>query len=157
AAPAQSEAEQAALAALVQSGEEEEEQDEGDEGAEDAAAGTTLPAPARAPVARAAARAAPAGGQSLLSDEDMYNVPSSYTPWVPKSAGYDKPMQQRWQQAVAEALNFMQLGWTATAHSMFTGKTPRQLNRFAGTRRVLDWEERAPCRAVPSSRARPFT
>jgi len=66
----------------------------------------------------------------------MYNVPSSYTPWVPKSAGYDKPMQQRWQQAVAEALNFMQLGWTATAHSMFTGKTPRQLNRFAGTRRV---------------------
>jgi len=66
----------------------------------------------------------------------VYDVPSSYTPWVPRSAGYDKPMQHRWQQAVAEALNFMQLGWTATAHSMFVGKTPRELNRFAGTRRA---------------------
>eukprot|EP00419_Tripos_fusus_P007546 CAMPEP_0172688032 /NCGR_PEP_ID=MMETSP1074-20121228/22121_1 /TAXON_ID=2916 /ORGANISM="Ceratium fusus, Strain PA161109" /LENGTH=478 /DNA_ID=CAMNT_0013507595 /DNA_START=413 /DNA_END=1849 /DNA_ORIENTATION=+ len=56
------------------------------------------------------------------------------TPWVPGSAGFDKPMPGQWQQSVAEALNFLQLGWTAERYEMFDGKTPRQLNKLAGVR-----------------------
>jgi cathepsin C len=67
--------------------------------------------------------------------QDLYKEPPEYQPWVPKSAGYDKPMQSNFQQNVAEALNFLQLGWTASAYEQFAGKTPRQLNRLAGTRR----------------------
>jgi len=58
----------------------------------------------------------------------------AYTPWVPNSAGFDHPMQGSWQQGVADALNFLQLGWSAMAYSKFEGKTPRELNRFAGSR-----------------------
>merc|ERR1740129_2585091 len=43
-------------------------------------------------------------------------------------------MGHHWQQSVAEALNFLQLGWRATAYDLFRGKTPRELNRFAGVK-----------------------
>mmetsp|Transcript_175374 Transcript_175374/g.562579 ORF Transcript_175374/g.562579 Transcript_175374/m.562579 type:complete len:584 (-) Transcript_175374:195-1946(-) len=61
-------------------------------------------------------------------------VPASYTPWVPKSEGFDNPMPTKFTQSVADALNFLQLGWTATAYDLFAGKTPRELNKFAGVR-----------------------
>lgn len=67
--------------------------------------------------------------------QDLYTEPADYKPWVPSSAGFDKPMQENWQQSVTDALNFLQLGWTASAYEQFKGKTPRELNRFAGVRR----------------------
>jgi cathepsin C len=68
--------------------------------------------------------------------QDIYTEPPEYQPWIPKSAGYDKPMPGNWQEGVASALNFLQLGWTASAYDQFMGKTPRQLNKLAGTRRA---------------------
>jgi len=62
--------------------------------------------------------------------------PVEYKPWVP-TEGFDKPMASAWQQSVAEALNFLQLGWKATVYQMFLGKTPRQLNKLAGVRRDM--------------------
>jgi len=67
--------------------------------------------------------------------EELYKAPPQYKPWVPKSAGFDKPMPSEWQESVADALNFLQLGWTAGTYNMFRGKTPRQLNTMAGVRR----------------------
>mmetsp|Transcript_6488 Transcript_6488/g.11043 ORF Transcript_6488/g.11043 Transcript_6488/m.11043 type:complete len:579 (+) Transcript_6488:195-1931(+) len=67
--------------------------------------------------------------------DNPYEEPPEYTPWVPSSAGYDKPMPSTWQRSVADALNFLQLGWKATTYHVFTGKTPRELNKFAGVRR----------------------
>lgn len=64
---------------------------------------------------------------------DAYIKPNSYKPFVP-SAGYDKPMDTKWQQSVADALNFLQLGWTATVYHLFQNKTARELNRFAGVK-----------------------
>jgi cathepsin C len=76
-----------------------------------------------------------ASDQQEKAIEDLYKEPAEYQPWVPKSEGYDKPMKVNWQQSVADALNFLQLGWTASAYDQFMGKTPRQLNRLAGVRR----------------------
>eukprot|EP00429_Kryptoperidinium_foliaceum_P054682 CAMPEP_0176085440 /NCGR_PEP_ID=MMETSP0120_2-20121206/42761_1 /TAXON_ID=160619 /ORGANISM="Kryptoperidinium foliaceum, Strain CCMP 1326" /LENGTH=600 /DNA_ID=CAMNT_0017419255 /DNA_START=24 /DNA_END=1825 /DNA_ORIENTATION=+ len=59
-------------------------------------------------------------------------APDAQKPWVPSSAGFDHPMVGSWQQSVADALNFLQLGWSAIAYRKFEGKTPRELNRFAG-------------------------
>jgi len=79
----------------------------------------------------------------LQSSDTEPNIPSQVnsnavaeldTPWVPESAGFDQPMQGQWQQSVANALNFLQLGWTAAKYEMFDGKTPRQLNKLAGVR-----------------------
>jgi cathepsin C len=70
----------------------------------------------------------------MAPDEDIFTEPPEYKPWVPSSPGYDKPMPGNWQQSVAEALNFLQLGWTASVYDKFTGKTPRELNRYAGVR-----------------------
>jgi cathepsin C len=62
--------------------------------------------------------------------------PSQYKPWLPSgSMGYDKPVVPTWAQQLAESLNFLQLGWTASSYQMFHGKTPREMNRFAGVRR----------------------
>jgi cathepsin C len=58
----------------------------------------------------------------------------SATTWAPKSAGFDEPMQRQWQQSVADALSCLQLGWTAAKYEIFQGKTPRDLNKFAGVR-----------------------
>mmetsp|Transcript_112768 Transcript_112768/g.318788 ORF Transcript_112768/g.318788 Transcript_112768/m.318788 type:complete len:586 (-) Transcript_112768:159-1916(-) len=67
---------------------------------------------------------------------DATVLPAEYTPWVPGSAGYDSPMRSDWQRSVAQALNFMQLGWMATAYDhKFQGKTPHELNQFAGVKR----------------------
>jgi len=66
--------------------------------------------------------------------DDLFATPPEYKPWVPSSAGFDKPMEGNWQQSVAKALNFLQLGWTAHAYQRFTGKSPHQLNRYAGVR-----------------------
>jgi len=66
--------------------------------------------------------------------KDLYTEPPEYKPWVPNSAGYDKPMQGNWQESVATALNFLQLGWTASAYEQYKGKSPRELNRLAGVR-----------------------
>jgi len=54
---------------------------------------------------------------------------------LPGNANYDKPMVEDFQQNVADALNFLQLGWTASSYDMFMGKTPREMNRYAGVRR----------------------
>jgi len=74
--------------------------------------------------------------QQEQSLQDLYTEPPEYKPWIPKSAGFDKPMQGNFQQSVASALNFLQLGWTASAYDQFNSKTPRQLNKFAGVRRT---------------------
>lgn len=54
---------------------------------------------------------------------------------LPGNVGYDKPMVDDSQQNIADALNFLQLGWTASSYDMFAGKTPREMNRYAGVRR----------------------
>merc|ERR1719226_225178 len=77
----------------------------------------------------------PRAASEELDEQKAIGVPAEYTPWVPGSAGYDKPMHSAWQQSVAEALNLMQLGWSAVTYGMFEGKTPRELNRYAGVRR----------------------
>lgn len=71
-------------------------------------------------------------GVSFITRETIEPV---HPAWVPESAGYDQPMQDGWQQNVADALNFLQLGWKAESYDKFTGKTPRELNKLAGTRR----------------------
>jgi cathepsin C len=70
------------------------------------------------------------------SSDDEFTSPPEYKPWVPTSAGFDKPMEGTWQKSVATALNFLQLGWTASSYDKFHGRTPRQLNQFAGVRRA---------------------
>jgi cathepsin C len=74
-------------------------------------------------------------GDSNQNVDALLDTPADYKPWVPGSAGYDKPMAGSFQQSVAEALNFLQLGWTAQAYDQFHGKTPRELNKLAGVRR----------------------
>lgn len=54
---------------------------------------------------------------------------------LPGNSAYDKPMADDFQQNIADALNFLQLGWTASSYDMFMGKTPREMNRYAGVRR----------------------
>eukprot|EP00928_Gymnodinium_smaydae_P089648 TRINITY_DN73577_c0_g1_i1.p1 TRINITY_DN73577_c0_g1~~TRINITY_DN73577_c0_g1_i1.p1 ORF type:complete len:580 (+),score=98.65 TRINITY_DN73577_c0_g1_i1:99-1838(+) len=87
------------------------------------------------------AAAAGAAGEEVsatayLDAAGLSTLPAEYTPWVPGSAGYDKPMHGSWRRSVAEALNFLQFGWTATAYDdKFSGKSPRELNRLAGVRR----------------------
>mmetsp|Transcript_72708 Transcript_72708/g.204147 ORF Transcript_72708/g.204147 Transcript_72708/m.204147 type:complete len:637 (+) Transcript_72708:131-2041(+) len=76
---------------------------------------------------------ATAGNADDLSQPPQHQ--DLYTPWVPNSEGFDHPIQGEWQQSVADALNFLQLGWTASAYPKFRGKTPRELNRLAGVRR----------------------
>jgi len=80
----------------------------------------------------------PGDGPSDQSDDENTDEDDTqaYPPggWVPASAGYDEPMPHHWQRTVARALNFLQLGWTAVAYDFFQGKTPRQLNRFAGVK-----------------------
>jgi cathepsin C len=70
-------------------------------------------------------------------EDDMFSTPTEYKPWVPSSAGFDKPMEGEFQKSVATAINFLQLGWTAHAYEKFQGKTPRELNRYAGVRRKM--------------------
>mmetsp|Transcript_17584 Transcript_17584/g.31743 ORF Transcript_17584/g.31743 Transcript_17584/m.31743 type:complete len:548 (+) Transcript_17584:83-1726(+) len=95
----------------------------------------------------AAKRIAVAAASELLP-EDVTIEPPVYKPWVPDSAGYDAPMHKEWQKSLASALNFLQLGWEAQAYTMFSGKTPRELNRLAGVRRNSGAR---PPRSKPSS------
>lgn len=74
--------------------------------------------------------------QKERSLEDLASMPE-YKPWVPSSAGFDRPIEGAWQTSLANALNFLQLGWTASAYEQFSGKTHRELNRYAGIRRTL--------------------
>jgi len=76
-------------------------------------------------------------GNALATELEIVKQPAEYTAWVPTSGGYDQPMQSEWQQSVADALNFLQLGWIATVYSAHTGKTAKQLNRLAGVRRHI--------------------
>merc|ERR1719410_2412540 len=69
-----------------------------------------------------------------IAQHDPSKDSSDATAWVPESAGFDKPMAGQWQQSVADALNFLQLGWSAAKYEIFQGKTPRELNKFAGVR-----------------------
>jgi len=71
-------------------------------------------------------------GVSFITQQTIEPVHPS---WIPDSAGYDQPMQSPWQQNVVDALNFLQLGWKADTYDKFAGKTPRELNKLAGTRR----------------------
>jgi len=75
--------------------------------------------------------------QGQESDSSIFSEPPQYKAWVPNSAGFDKPMEGPWQQSVAAALNFLQLGWTAHAYDKFQGKTPHELNTYAGVRRIV--------------------
>jgi len=68
--------------------------------------------------------------------DDIFSSPPEYKAWVPSSAGFDRPMEGSWQQSVATALNFLQLGWNAHVYGQFQGKTPRELNTYAGVRRT---------------------
>jgi len=80
----------------------------------------------------------PSESSTQVSDVAQHNPSEdssdAVTAWVPKSAGFDEPMQGQWQQSLADALNFLQLGWTAAKYELFQGKTPRELNKFAGAR-----------------------
>jgi len=69
-----------------------------------------------------------------IAQHDPSKDSDAATAWVPESAGFDKPMAGQWQQSVADALNFLQLGWTAARYELFQGKTPRELNKLAGVR-----------------------
>jgi cathepsin C len=91
------------------------------------------------------------------STQDIFVTPPQYEPWVPKSAGFDKPMQGTWQQSVATALNFLQLGWTAAAYDQFQGKTPRELNKYAGVRRSHMHRNRKRDSSHPSDAEASFT
>jgi len=90
--------------------------------------------------------AAPAALQQqdayVQTTEDILATPPEYKPWVPNSKGFDKPMEGDWQQKLATALNFLQLGWTASAYDKYRGKTPRELNRGAGIRRNMRAHEK---------------
>jgi len=80
----------------------------------------------------------PAQPVVLKQEEDTageFASPPEFKPWVPSSAGFDHPMKGDWQQSVASAINFLQLGWTANAYDQFQGKTPREMNRYAGVKR----------------------
>jgi len=86
--------------------------------------------------------------------QKLYAEPPEYKPWVPKTAGFDKPMKGEFQDSVAQALNFLQLGWTASSYkSLFSGKTPRELNRFAGVKHNIP----RPKKAVTPERDPSFT
>jgi cathepsin C len=69
--------------------------------------------------------------------DDLFSTPPEYKPWIPSSAGFDKPMEGEFQETVAKAINFLQLGWQAHTYSQFKGKTPRELNKYAGVRRPM--------------------
>jgi len=75
--------------------------------------------------------------EETSQDKDDLTPPPAFKPWVPNSAGFDRPMEPTWQQSVANALNFMQLGWTAHVYDKYQGKTPRELNRYAGIKRNI--------------------
>jgi len=72
---------------------------------------------------------------SPLADFPKKSSPPEQQSLVEASPGYDRPMPSEWQESVAEALNFLQLGWVAVRYDMFEGKTPRQLNKLAGVKR----------------------
>jgi cathepsin C len=110
------------------------------------------PATTQAPTAKAPAKAdllatssiitaaqplVPTAAQQQQDVNQLIKEPSGYTAWVPSSAGYDQPMDSDWQKSVADALNFLQLGWTAHAYEQHTGKSPKELNRHAGVHRHL--------------------
>jgi len=98
-------------------------------------AGSEAQAQATDGSASSATVAAPADDSAAAAPQDPpQQATELYTPWVPSSAGYDHPMAGEWQKGVADALNFLELGWTAFAYGKFRGKTPRELNRFAGVR-----------------------
>jgi cathepsin C len=75
--------------------------------------------------------------------DDSFVTPPVYKPWVPSSAGFEKPMEGAWQQSVASALNFLQLGWTASAYKKFNGRSPKEMNRYAGVRRTRGERKRS--------------
>jgi len=112
---------------------------------------------AEAPMDPPAQPAQPALAQEGSDDNpatpDPFATPVEYKPWVPASNGYDQPMASQWQQTVADALNFLQLGWTAGVYRKFHGKTPRELNRFAGVRRHIP----RPARQQRSEASRKFS
>jgi len=86
--------------------------------------------------AKDASSTASSDQQEQKATQDLMDTPADYTPWVPKSAGFDQPMESNWQKSVATAINFLQMGWTATVYDQFEGKSPRDLNKYAGVRRV---------------------
>jgi len=85
--------------------------------------------------------------QEEKASQDIMETPADYQPWVPKSAGFNQPMESEWQKSVATALNFLQLGWTAKVYDQFQGKSPHELNKYAGVRRIRsriqkpDWSD----------------
>jgi cathepsin C len=106
-------------------------------------------APAEAAPADSAAPANSYVQTEAPAAEDEFASPPEYKPWVPSSAGFDKPMAGQWQESVATAINFLQLGWKASAYDKFQGKTPRELNRYAGVKRT---RLHAEGKAKPTSR-----
>jgi len=98
----------------------------------------------------------PSSLAGALNEISLSELPASYKAWTPNSTGFDHPMAGHWQESVAQALNFMQLGWSAAAYSFFEGKTPRELNRFAGVRRHLPGQKpQRPGQAGAASAAPP--
>eukprot|EP00929_Paragymnodinium_shiwhaense_P094544 TRINITY_DN5514_c0_g1_i1.p1 TRINITY_DN5514_c0_g1~~TRINITY_DN5514_c0_g1_i1.p1 ORF type:complete len:602 (+),score=161.76 TRINITY_DN5514_c0_g1_i1:117-1808(+) len=78
-------------------------------------------------------------GDSLDDLPTPEEMDAAYKAFVPGSAGYSQPMKSDFQRSVASALNFLQLGWTASAYELkFAGKSPQELNRFAGVNRSID-------------------
>jgi len=101
---------------------------------------------AAAPVVSLAAIEEHAAEQQDAVSLDEFAAPAEFKPWTPPSSnGFDKPMAEKFQQSVATSLNFLQLGWTAHAYDQFQGKTPRELNMYAGVRhlRVTPSQKRA--------------
>merc|ERR1719324_279318 len=68
---------------------------------------------------------------------DSTALPDAYKPWIPESAGFEKPITSAWQKSVAAGVNLLQLGWKAVVYHHYTGKTPKEMNRIAGIKRNI--------------------
>eukprot|EP00747_Dinoflagellata_sp_TGD_P181880 gnl/TRDRNA2_/TRDRNA2_35879_c0_seq1.p1 gnl/TRDRNA2_/TRDRNA2_35879_c0~~gnl/TRDRNA2_/TRDRNA2_35879_c0_seq1.p1 ORF type:complete len:628 (+),score=65.80 gnl/TRDRNA2_/TRDRNA2_35879_c0_seq1:56-1939(+) len=63
-------------------------------------------------------------------------APDVAAPWSSLHArSYDTPMTMDQLRNISEHINSLKLSWTAAAYARFVGKTPRELNRFAGIKR----------------------
>jgi len=82
--------------------------------------------------------------QDQAQQEESSSSSSDSVSFAQDSNSYDTPMSSDRQQSLVDSLNFLQLGWRASAYPQFERKTPRQLNRLAGLRHQIQRPERRP-------------
>eukprot|EP00747_Dinoflagellata_sp_TGD_P069002 gnl/TRDRNA2_/TRDRNA2_155944_c3_seq5.p1 gnl/TRDRNA2_/TRDRNA2_155944_c3~~gnl/TRDRNA2_/TRDRNA2_155944_c3_seq5.p1 ORF type:complete len:598 (-),score=129.10 gnl/TRDRNA2_/TRDRNA2_155944_c3_seq5:142-1935(-) len=107
---------------------------------DDEVAADPVPKPVMEKPKKRAKTAEKTESSTLSMLQSLYTIPQSYTAWVPPDASaesYDTPMSKDKLNDFADGLNFLQLSWHAEAYPQFEGKTPRELNRFAGIKRNM--------------------